>query len=472
MDFARLKQQKKVHFIGIGGIGMSALAFILRQFNIEVQGSDLTENYLTEKLREKGVKYFVGHDAKNIDEDVSLIVQTSIIKSQNPEILEAQKRGIEIITRAQLLAIVMTQYQGITIAGTHGKTSTTGMVSLMLEHGNFDPTVINGGVIHYYGSNSKLGNGDFLVAESDESDASFVTLPSFIGAVTNIEPEHLEFAGYGGDFEKQKAYFEQYVSQIPDDGMCILCIDSAEVAKIHAKLDASKPHLFSYSAQGKNADLNIENIKSNSSGISFDAIFNDGLEIHEIKMPIYGAHNASNAAVAVVIGRFLGMAASEIKAALAKFTGVKRRFTKVGEFAGASIIDDYGHHPTEISTTLQAARDVIGENHKLICVFEPHKYSRVQSVFNEFCQAFSACDAVIVTDIYSAGQQPIAGISQDSLIAGMKEAGAKNVIKLENPQDLAKIVKPLISSGDMVFCTGAGKITYMASDLEKQLENL
>lgn len=472
MNFASLKQQKKVHFIGIGGIGMSALAFILRQWNIPVSGSDLSENYLTPKLRQKGVNYFVGHDAKNIDEEVSLIVQTSIIKSQNPEILEAQKRGIKIITRAELLAIVMTCYKGITIAGTHGKTSTTGMVSLMLEHGNFDPTVINGGVIHYYASNSKLGKGEFLVAESDESDASFVNLPSFIGAITNLEPEHLEFALYGGDFEKQKACFEKYVAQIPNEGACILCIDDKEVAKIYEKLKPARPHLFSYSAQGKKADLNIENIISNSSGISFDAIFDDGLEIHQIKMPIYGAHNASNAAIAIIIGRFLGMPASEIKEALAKFNGVKRRFTKVGEFEGVAIIDDYGHHPTEIATTLQAARDVVGENHKLISVFEPHKYSRVQSLFNEFCHAFSACDAVIVTEIYSASQQPIEGINQDSLIAGIKKSGVKNVVKLNDFQDLAKIVKPLISSGDMIFCTGAGKITYLAADLEKQLKNL
>lgn len=471
MDFQTLKQQSKVHFIGLGGIGMSALAFILRKWNIEVQGSDLSENYLTPKLREAGASYFVGHDAKNITNDVSLIVQTSIIKSENPEILEAEKRGIPVITRAQLLALVMTQYKSITIAGTHGKTSTTGMVSLMLEHGNFDPTVINGGVIHYYGSNSKLGSGDFLVAESDESDASFVTLPSFIGAITNIEPEHLEFAGYGGDFEKQKACFEKYAAQIPDEGSCIVCIDSIEVAKIYEKLKQTRPHLFSYSAQGKKADLNIKNIIANNQGISFDAVFDDGLEIHNIKMPIYGAHNASNAAVAIVVGRFLGMSASAIKEALAKFNGVKRRFTKVGEFEGTAIIDDYGHHPTEIATTLKAARSVIGSQ-KLICVFEPHKFTRVHDLFQEFCAAFVDADVVIVSDIYSASQAPIAGISQDSLIEGIKKTGHKNVIKMADPKDLAKIVKSLISSGDMIFCTGAGKVTYWAADLEAQLKSL
>ena len=471
MDFQTLKQQSKVHFIGLGGIGMSALAFILRKWDIAVQGSDLSENYLTPKLREAGATYFVGHDAKNISDDVSLIVQTSIIKSENPEILEAEKRGIPVITRAQLLALVMTQYKSITIAGTHGKTSTTGMTSLMLEIGELDPTVINGGVIHYYGSNSKLGHSEFLVAESDESDASFIDLPSFIGAVTNIEPEHLEFKGYGGDFEKQKACFEQYIRQIPDEGICVLCLDSIEVEKIYNKLKNEKKNLITYSATEKAADLQVKNIIANSEGISFDALFNDGFSINEIKMPIYGAHNASNACVAIAIGRFLGLGKSQIKKALATFNGVKRRFTKVGSYEGVSIIDDYGHHPTEIATTIKAARTVVGDK-KLICVFEPHKFSRVHDLFKEFCHAFSDADIVIVSDIYSASQAPIAGISQDSLIEGIKKTGHKNVIKMFDPKDLAKIVKPLISAGDMIFCTGAGKVTYWASDLEAQLKSL
>jgi UDP-N-acetylmuramate--alanine ligase len=340
----------------------------------------------------------------------------------------------------------------------------------MLEIGGFDPTVINGGVIHYFGSNSKLGKGDFLVAESDESDASFVTLPSFIGAVTNIEPEHLEFKGYGGDFEKQKACFEQYVKQIPDEGICVLCIDSPEVEKIYQKLSKEKSNLITYSATKKDADLMVENVTSNAGGIAFDVVFNDGLAIKNITMPIYGKHNASNACVAIAIGRFLGISASKMKEALAACNGVKRRFTKVGEYQGVSIIDDYGHHPTEIFTTLKAARDVIG-NKKLVCVFEPHKYSRVNDLFNEFCGAFSDADIVIVSDIYSAGQSPIEGISQDSLIAGIKKTGHKNVIKMSKPEDLASIVKPLVSSGDMIFCTGAGKVTYWASALEEQLKN-
>ncbi len=470
MNFQDIKQQKKVHFIGLGGIGMSALALILREFNIAVQGSDLSKNYLTEKLEKKGIKYFVGHDSTNISADVSLIVETSIIKTDNPEITEAKKRNIPVITRAELLAIVMGEYKGITIAGTHGKTSTTGMTSLVLEIAGLDPTVINGGVIHYFNSNSKVGKGEYLIAESDESDASFVKLPTFIGAVTNIEAEHLEFAGYGGDFEKQKIYFEKYITQIPDAGLCVLCVDSPEVKNIYDKLKTSKKNLITYGTNS-DADLQPFNISMDISGLTFDVKFKSGKIIKNIKMPIYGKHNALNACVAIAIGEFLGISDEKIKEALAEFNGVKRRFTKVGDYEGVTIIDDYGHHPTEIKTTLQAARDLI-QQHKLVCVLEPHKYSRVQDNFVEFCHAVSAADYVIVADIYSAGQAPIKGISQDSLIEGIKKTGQKNVIKLDDPKNLAKLVKPLVSKGDLVFCTGAGKVTYWASELADELRKL
>lgn len=470
MNFQDLKAQSKVHFIGLGGIGMSALAFILRELKIPVQGSDLSENYLTEKLRAKGATYFVGHKAENISADVSLIVQTSIIKTENPEIVEAQKRNIPVITRANLLAMIMREYKGITIAGTHGKTSTTGMVSLMLEIGGLDPTIVNGGVIHYFGSNSKIGKGEYLVAESDESDASFVDLPSFIGAVTNIEPEHLEFSGYAGSFEKQKDCFEKYISQIPGQGICVLCIDSPEVEKIYNKLKEQKQNLVTYSVT-KSADLMAKNITMDVKGLTFDAVFKSGREIKNIVMPVYGEHNASNALVAIAIGAFLGFSDDVIKKALAAFNGVRRRFTKVGEYENVAIIDDYGHHPTEISTTLKGARHLAGR-HKVICVFQPHKYSRVHDLFNEFCGAFSDADCVIVADVYSAGQAPIVGASQDDLIAGIEKQGHKNVIKLNGDKDLAALIKPQISAGDIVFCTGAGSITYWAAALESQLKNI
>jgi UDP-N-acetylmuramate--alanine ligase len=470
-DINELKKQKKVHFIGIGGIGMSALAFILREWGIAVQGSDLKENYLTEKLRSKNVEYFVGHDSKNIGDDVSLIVQTSIIKTNNPEIIEAQKRNISIMTRAELLALIMQDYIGITIAGTHGKTSTTGMVSVLLDDAGLQPTIINGGIIHYFQSNSIVGKGKYLIAESDESDASFIKLPTKIGAITNIEAEHLEFAGYQGSFEKQKTCFEQYASQISDDGLCVICIDDFEAEKLYLKLCTSKKNLVSYSIK-KSADIIAKNISMDIGGITFDVAFKNGEEIKSIKMPIYGKHNASNALVAIGIGKFLGLENNQIKQGLFKFNGVKQRFTKVGEFNGVSIIDDYGHHPTEILTTLKAARELVAKENKVICVVQPHKYSRVLDLFKEFCGAFFDADIVIVSDIYSASQAPIEGINQDSLIEGIKKAGHKNVIKLNHENDLANIVKPLINKGDLIFCTGAGTITNWAAKLANDLQKI
>ena len=470
MNISDIKQQKKVHFIGLGGIGMSALAFILRKWNIPVQGSDLRENYLTQKIRDAGATYFVGHDEKNLTDDVSLVVETSIIKNNNPEILKAQSRNIPILTRAQLLAIIMQEYKGITIAGTHGKTSTTGMVSMMLESNNFDPTVINGGIIHYFQSNSKIGSGEYLVAESDESDASFVILPSFIGAVTNIEPEHLEFAGYSGSFEKQKACFEKYITQIPQNGLCVLCIDSPEVEKIYNKILPNHKNLVSYSIK-KPADIMAKNIKMDIKGLTFDIHFKNGEIIENVKMPIYGEHNASNALIAVAIAKFLNLDIDQIKKGLASFSGVKQRFTKVGEFNDVSIIDDYGHHPTEILATLKTAKNLV-KNNQVICVFQPHKYSRVHDLFNEFCHAFIDADCVIVSDIYSASQAPIEGITQDAIIAGIKKTGHKNVVKLNHENELASILKTRINKGDLVLCTGAGTISSWAYKLEEQLKNL
>lgn len=469
MNIQDIKTQKKIHFIGLGGIGMSALAFILREWNIAVQGSDLKENYLTEKLRKSGALYFVGHNANNITDDVTLVVQTSIIKIDNPEIIRAQEKNIPIITRAELLDIIMQNYIGVTIAGTHGKTSTTGMVSLMLEIGGLDPTIINGGIINYFGCNSKVGKGDFLVAESDESDGSFVNLPTAIGAITNIEPEHLEAKVYNGNFEKQKAYFEQYITQIPDDGLCVVCIDNPILEGFYNKYK-NDYNITSYSIK-KNADIMTRNFKMDINGITFDVLFGNNDEIKNIFMPVYGEHNASNALVAIAIAVFLNISDEKIKEALSKFNGVKRRFTKVGEFNGASIIDDYGHHPTEIATTLKAARNLV-QDKKLICVFQPHKYSRVKDLFKEFCEAFFDADMVIVSDIYSASQAPIEGINQDSVINGIKSAGHKNVIKLNNENELSSLIRPLINQGDIVFFTGAGTITSWAHSLQEQLQKI
>lgn len=471
MNFQDLKNQKKVHFIGLGGIGMSALALVLRDFGIAVQGSDLAENYLTPKLREKNITYFVGQKYENISDEVSLVVKTSIIKDNNPEIIAAKDKGIKIISRAELLALIMQNYTNITISGTHGKTSTTAMVSLVLELAGLDPTVVNGGVINYFGCNSKIGKGKYLVAESDESDGSFVILPTNIGAITNIEAEHLEHPAYEGCFKKQKTYYEKYATQInAKNGFCAVCIDDLEGKKLFEKLKGENSCLFSYSIKDESADLFAFNIKGDINGFEFDVKFKNGREIKSLGINAYGIHNVSNALVAIAIANYLGIKDEKTKEGLLKFSGVKRRFSKVGEFNGVAIIDDYAHHPTEISTTLKAARQFAGKN-KVICVFQAHKYSRVSSLFNEFCNSFKDADYVIVCDVYSAGQEPIEGARQDDLVRGIQNTGHKNVIKLEEEKDLAKLIKPLISSGDIVFCAGAGSITYLAAGLEQQLKN-
>lgn len=459
----------KVHFIGLGGIGMSALALILNKIDIEVQGSDLSENYMTQVLRDKGINYVVGHKAENITDDICLIVQTSIIKPNNPEILAAHEKSIKIITRAELLAMVMSEHKGITIAGTHGKTSTTAITAIILEIAGLDPTIINGGVINYFASNSKIGNGEYLVAESDESDGSFVILPTLIGAITNMEPEHLEF--YGHSFEKQKSYFERYVTQIPPEGLCVMCIDDLEVEKLYNKLKDTHRNLLTYSIK-KAADLTASNIRADASGLTFDVKFaKSGREIKDLHMSVYGLHNVSNSLVAIAIADFLKISDDNIKKALAVHAGVKRRFTKTGEVGGVTIIDDYGHHPTEIVTTIKAARQLVGDK-KVILVLQPHKYTRLYDLFDEFCHCADGADIAIISDIYSAGQQPIADVTQDSLIAGMKKIGHKNVIKLNSENDLAAIIKANASAGDIVLVSGAGTSTYWANKLPDQLKNL
>jgi len=477
-DLINQTKGKKVHFIGIGGIGMSALALVLRQKNIAVQGSDLTENYLTEKLRAQQVEYFTGHSKENITNDIALVVKTSIIKEDNPEIIAAKAKNITIITRANLLAMIMQEKFGITIAGTHGKTSTTAMISIILEIAGLDPTFINGGVINYFSSNQKIGNSNFLVAESDESDGSFIDLPTKIGVITNIEPEHLDFKGYNGDFAIQKQYFQKYIDNIPEQGMCALGIDNQEVFNIyqnHQDKNQDKNKVVSYAIENNTnfANITASNIKINRSGTSFSVDFKDGRHIPQITMPIYGKHNVCNALASIAVADFLKIPFAKIIEALEKFDGVKRRFSKVGEYQGIVIIDDYGHHPTEIKATLSAAKKITAN--KIVCVFEPHKHTRVRDLFQEFCNAFIDADIVIVSEIYSAGQSPIEGFSQDSLIEGIEKTKHCQVIKMSDPNSLAKIIKPLINQklineGDIIFCTGAGKITYWASNLQKQLE--
>ncbi|MCE3254542.1 MAG: UDP-N-acetylmuramate--L-alanine ligase [Rickettsiaceae bacterium] len=459
----------KIHFIGIGGIGMSAIALILKEVGCQIQGSDLSQNANTKTLEEKGIKCFVGHREENITDDVILVVETSIVKPTNPEFVKAKAKNIPVIRRADMLAEIMAEKQGITVAGTHGKTSTTAMIAVMLESAGLDPMVINGGIINHFGSNAKFGAGKFLVAESDESDGSFVDLPSFIGAINNIEPEHLEF--YGGDFEKVKKYFRQYATQIPKNGLLAMCVDDAEVKKLYDSLE-DKSNIVSLSISDSNADFFGHDFSFDARGIKFSVkIKKNNHIIKDIKMAAYGVHNVKNALAAVAIGNFLGLSEEQIKKGLGEYSGVKRRFTKTGEVGGVTIIDDYGHHPTEIRAVFKAAREIL-PNHKLITVFQPHKYTRTQDLFEDFCNSFSDVDVAVIADIYSAGQDPIPGITQDKLIEGIKKTGHKNVIKLNGENDLPEIVKQYAADGDMVICIGAGSISNWANNLPNKLAEI
>ncbi len=468
----------KIHFIGIGGIGMSAIALILHKIGCQIQGSDLSKNNNTRTLEALGVKCFVGHREENISDEVVLVVETSIVKPTNPELIKAKARNIPVIRRADMLAQIMGEKQGITVAGTHGKTSTTGMIAVLLESAGLDPMVINGGIINRFGSNAKFGEGKFLVAESDESDASFVDLPSFIGVVNNIEPEHLEF--YGGDFELVKNYYRRYIQQIPADGLVAMFIDDLEVKKLYWDLSKTQNNIVSLSIDDESADYFGFNISLAVSGSKFDVkVKKTGNIIKDIKMPTYGIYNIKNALAPVAIGIFLGLGEEQIKCGLVNYTGVKRRFTKVGEVGGITIIDDYGHHPTEIKAVFKAARAILPD-HKLIVVFQPHKYSRTRDLFNEFCNSFEDVDVAIITDIYSAGQEPIAGVTQDDLIVGIKNAqenakrstGYKNVLKLNGESDLPQLIKEQARAGDMVICIGAGSISNWANNLPTKLKEI
>lgn len=461
LEKLREKITGKVHFIGVGGIGMSALALFLRKIGVAVQGSDLRESALAGDLRESGVDYFVGHEGRNIDDEVGLVVKTSIIKDDNCEILAAQEKGLSILTRAELLALVMAQKIGVSLAGTHGKTSTTALVALILEFGGLDPLVINGGVIKHFNSNFKFGEGEFLVAESDESDGSFVDLPTKIGAVTNIEPEHLEF--YGGDFDKVKQYYEKYVSQIlGNEGFCAICVDDEEACALYEKF-AKKA--FSYSIfSGKKADLVAKNIAFDERGTVFDAVFAKGREIKGLRLQAFGAHNVANALAAIAIADHLEVEDAAICEALASFSGVERRFNKIGEINGASLIDDYAHHPTEVRAVLGAARQLAGSK-KVILVLEPHKYSRVRDLFDEFCACVKDADLVILTEIYSANQKAIDGVCQANLAQKMREICGLEVLELRDWGDLGSVIEKNCEKGDVVLCAGAGRISQMVKSL-------
>ena len=453
-----------IHFVGIGGIGMSGIAEVMHNLGFKVQGSDVAEGYVVQGLRDKGITVFVGHDAANLG-DAAVVVTSSAIKRGNPEVEAAIATRIPIVRRAEMLAELMRLKSCVAIAGTHGKTTTTSMVAALLDAGGLDPTVINGGIINTYGSNARLGAGEWMVVEADESDGSFLRLGGTIGVVTNIDPEHLD---HYGDFEKVKDAFVEFVEHVPFYGAGVLCIDHPEVQALLPRVADRRIVTYGFAAQ---ADVRGDAVTPVPGGNRFTAVLRDRAggerRIEDLMLPIPGPHNVQKALAAVGVAAELGLPDAAIKTGFARFGGVKRRFTKVGEVAldggHAIVIDDYGHHPVEIRAVLAAARE--GAEGRVLAVVQPHRFTRLQSLMGEFQTAFNDADTVYVAPVYTAGEAPIPGVDSDALAAGRRRAGPRSVGTGAGPQDLAAQLAAALRPGDMVVCLGAGDIPKWAAGL-------
>ncbi|GLQ06005.1 UDP-N-acetylmuramate--L-alanine ligase [Sneathiella chinensis] len=457
-----------VHFVGIGGIGMSGIAEVMHNLGYEVQGSDLSENANVERLRNLGITVHVGHRAENLG-DCRVVVVSSAVKDDNPEVKEARSNLIPVVRRAEMLAELMRLKWAIAVGGTHGKTTTTSLLAGLLDAAELEPTVINGGIINAYGTNARLGNGEWMVVEADESDGSFVKLPATVAIVTNIDPEHLDFYG---DFDGVREAFRTFVENIPFYGFAALCIDHPEVQTLIGKITDRR--LVSYGLTPQ-ADYRATDVRYEEGGARFNVTISErvGGETRVMKgfeLPMPGAHNVQNAMAAVAVGKEMGLEEVVLKRALREFGGVKRRFTKTGIVDGVTIIDDYGHHPVEISSVLSAARQAYDK--KVVAVVQPHRYSRLRDLFDGFCTCFNDADTVIVTDVYAAGEDPIEGISQESYVEGLKMRGHRRVLALSGPEQLAEMIRAETEPGDVVVCLGAGSISLWANHLPSQLAAL
>ncbi|PHR60551.1 MAG: UDP-N-acetylmuramate--L-alanine ligase [Robiginitomaculum sp.] len=456
-----------LHFVGIGGIGMSGIAEVMINLGYTVQGSDLSQNANVKRLQKLGANVMIGQRSQNVAGAGVIIISTAI-KPDNPEVMAAREAGIPVVRRAEMLAELMRLKWSIAVAGTHGKTTTTSLVAALLDGAELDPTVINGGVISAYDSNAKLGAGDWMVVEADESDGSFLKLRGAVAIVTNIDPEHME---HYGTVENLHEAFYQFVEAIPFYGFIVLCLDDPDVQSLSARVQDRRVLSYGFSPQ---ADARIERVTSKDGGSEFDLTFAavDGEEAqiwNKLFLPMAGDHNVSNAAAAIVVARELGASEQQVRTALAGFGGVKRRFTEISQWNGVRIVDDYGHHPVEIAAVLQAARSSVAG--RVIAIVQPHRYSRLHDLFEGFCTCFNNADAVYVTPVFEAGEQPIAGADQSGLVAGLKANGHRDVHKIERG-DVAKMVASQAKPGDLVLFLGAGDITYWANDLPGELEAL
>ncbi len=456
-----------IHFTGIGGIGMSGIAEVLLTHGYRVQGSDLKPSPITERLQGLGAEIFIGQRAENL-RDAEVVVISTAIRPDNPELMAARAAGLPVVRRAEMLAELMRLRSNVAIAGTHGKTTTTTLVAALMDRGGLDPTVINGGVIHAYGSNARAGAGEWMVVEADESDGSFNRLPATIAVVTNIDPEHME---HWGSFDALRQGFHDFVSNIPFYGLAVCCTDHPEVQALVGRVTDRRVVTFGFNAQ---ADVRAVNLRYAKGEAHFDiALQAEETVIEGCTLPMPGDHNVSNALAAVAVARHLGMKAADIRAALAEFGGVNRRFTRVGEANGITVIDDYGHHPVEIAAVLRAARQALDDTGgRVIAVHQPHRYTRLSSLFEEFCACFNEADLVAIAPVYAAGEEPIAGASRDDLVAGLVRHGHRAAHAIDSEEELEALVRAHARSGDMVVCLGAGTISAWAQGLAARLQRV
>ena len=457
-----------LHFVGIGGIGMSGIAEVLHNLGYRIQGSDLTNGANVRRLVDLGIPVAIGHDAGNLGA-AEVVVTSSAVKSDNPEVVAARVRRLPVVRRAEMLGELMRLKWSLAIAGTHGKTTTTSMIGTLLEIAQLDPTVINGGIINAYGTNTRLGAGDWMVVEADESDGTFTRLPATIAIVTNIDPEHLDFYG---SFDALRQAFETFVGNIPFYGFAALCIDHPVVERMIPGLSDRRVLTYGFSPRG---DIRAVDVRLGRDGARFDVIVSDALSdrgrtIADLFLPMFGQHNVQNSLAVVAVAEAMGLGDEALRIALSSFRGVKRRFTKTGEWNGVTVIDDYGHHPVEIAAVLKAAREIV--EGRVIAVVQPHRFTRVLHLFEGFCTCFNDADIVLVADVYAAGETPIEGVTREAVIDGLIEHGHRNVRPLSDPQDLAPLVRELARPGDMVVCLGAGSITNWAISLPGELARL
>ncbi len=457
-----------LHFVGIGGIGMSGIAEILHNLGYRVQGSDLTENSNVQRLKALGVPVEIGHRTGNVDQ-AQVVVVSSAVKADNAEVAEARQRHVPVVRRAEMLAELMRLKWSVAVGGTHGKTTTTSLIAAVFEAAGLDPTVINGGIINAYGTNARLGAGDWMVVEADESDGTFVKLPATIAVVTNIDPEHLDFYG---SVQALNDAFESFLDNVPFYGFAALCIDHPVVQALIPRLSDRRIVTYGFSPP---ADVRATDIKMQSAGCEFDVCFTEPgtpavRRLRGLTLPMLGEHNVQNALAAIAVATEMRIDDQVIRAALAGFGGVKRRFTRTGEAGGVTVIDDYGHHPVEIGAVLKAARTTC--DGRVVAVVQPHRYTRLQSLFEDFCTCFNDADTVIVADVYAAGEAPIEGVDRDALVAGLRDHGHRSVVALDDPDDLAAIVHEAAGPGDLVVCLGAGTVTNWAQALPEALAAL